>query len=271
MNCHQFKTEIIDYIYRTGAADFLMEAERHIQSCPVCEKEVLGYQSVRSHFGTLPDHQAPLSVVDHLLHLSHRKSWVQQVRDFFSTPWLVPPVTVMGMFLLAVVILLRGPDLSTPSPEVSLNSVPFSQPTLNWGGDNSRIGFQNVAQGDLNPLLNMDVDSLPLSDVDLEKKWQERHRLMMEADADALMMRGRRFKAMGRVDLALNDFETIYRFYPDYTYLGDVLMYRSQCYAFQGNYDKAIESLEFYLSQYPAKQSLIQPMIEGLKNQKSTQ
>lgn len=268
MNCHQFKTDIIDYLYRTGSSDFLMEAERHIQSCSVCEEEVLGYQSVRSHFGALHDRQAPVPVVDHLLDLSRRKSWMQKLREIFSIP-LAPPVTVMGMFLLAVVVLLRGPALTTPSPELSLNSPSLSSPALNWGGDNSKIGFQNVSRENLNPLLDMDLDSLPLSDIDLEKKWQERHRLMMEADADALMMRGRRFKAMGRVDLALNDFETITRFYPEYTYMGDVLMYRSQCHAFQGNYDKAIESLEVYLTKYPSKQPLIQPMIEGLKKQKN--
>ena len=47
--------------------------------------------------------------------------------------------------------------------------------------------------------------------------------------------------------------------------MGDVLMYRSQCYAFQGNFDKAVESLEIYRKKDPSKARLLASMIGDLR------
>ena len=111
----------------------------------------------------------------------------------------------------------------------------------------------------------------PFSVVELEKIHRERKEALLEQDADSLLMRGRRYKSMGRVDLALRDFETIFRFYPGYLYMGDVLMYRAQCLAFQGDYDRAIESLDTYLKKEPSKKGLIEPMIDQLKAHQRTE
>ena len=42
-------------------------------------------------------------------------------------------------------------------------------------------------------------------------------------------------------------------------------MYRAQCYAFLGEYDKALESLTVYAKKYPDKTPLIQSMMEQVK------
>lgn len=133
--------------------------------------------------------------------------------------------------------------------------------------------FQNASSPDSalirEELLSEDVGSgaLPLSLAELEEEFQKRQHNLLEADADHLLMRGRRFKSMGRVDLALQDFEIIYRFYPNYTYLSDVLLYRAQCYAFQGKVDEAIESLEILVKKYPSKKPLVAPMIQQIQTQ----
>lgn len=66
---------------------------------------------------------------------------------------------------------------------------------------------------------------------------------MMQDDADLLFLNARRLKNSGQIEKALADFELLYRFYPQYTYLSDVLIYRAQCFALLGQPKKAINSL----------------------------
>lgn len=103
----------------------------------------------------------------------------------------------------------------------------------------------------------------------LDMFFAQRQKALMESDADTLLMRGRRYQSAGRIDLALRDFETIYRYYPNYTYMGDVLMHRARCFAFQGQYDDAIASLEIFVEKYPAKKGLVLPMIDQIEKSKA--
>lgn len=104
----------------------------------------------------------------------------------------------------------------------------------------------------------------------LREEFRNRTEALMQADADRLLMRGRRYKASGRIDLALKDFETIYRFYPHYVYLSDALIYRSQCYAFLGDIDNAVKSLHLVIEKFPSKKTAIFPMINQLKSKPFT-
>lgn len=103
------------------------------------------------------------------------------------------------------------------------------------------------------------------SQEDLQSIFEQRRLALMEKDADDLLMRGRRLKSLGRVDLALKDFQTIYQFYPDYTYLGDVIMYKAQCNAFLGNKEAAVTDLKEFMSRYPDKSHIAESMLRQVR------
>lgn len=168
-----------------------------------------------------------------------------------------------------------GPFTGTALRERLLEN-PFADRAPFFGVPNTPLGFApdsgdaSAGKGPLlKEVLSPDYGSGPapsLNVSDLEKIYEQRHRALLESDADSLMMRGRRLKSMGHIDLALKDFETIYLFYPDYSYMSDVLMYRAQCYALLGDAGKAVESLKMVIKKYPAKKDLVLPLIDQLSS-----
>jgi len=170
---------------------------------------------------------------------------------------LVKALSVITPIFL--VILFTQSDLFQKEELVAPNSYEYP---YSFNAAKSFYGFNSQASGLVADVLEVGLPTMADHD---QQKVQETAR--REFDADFLLMRGRRFKALGRMDLALVDFETLMNLYPDYTYMGDVLMYRAQCYAFLGNYPKAVESMEIYANYFPSKRSLVEPMIEQLKIQ----
>lgn len=240
----------------------------HAAECASCAEEVKKFQFITSQFDALPLVSPSPQAVQNILNSIRQEPSVKKegwFSNFWQGIWMPVPIGVMAMMLVAVVSLFH-------SNEVALQDRLLDKPSATMGLTYNRPGlipsYENVAFGQM-PTLDANISQIQPSPTDQEARWQEKQRAVLEAEADALMMRGRRLKALGRVDLALNDFETITRFYPDYTYLGDVLMYRAQCYAFQGNVDKAFESLNTYVQKYPDKRSVVQPMIDQLTVQKN--
>lgn len=301
MNCSELQNNILDYLY--GEAAPTAEAASHLQSCKSCQAEWDQMAHTRSAFSQLPEVSPKQITVNRVLAYARSYNPATQnglmkvlsslVARMVSMGFNPAPVAMMVVLVLALVFVFVFPDkkstelASAPLVESGgtilandqalrerLLENPFNitspslqrlqkQPSSLLLGD-----FRNVAN-DQPPLMDSELPEAGLSIAEIEKKIQQRRRMLLESDADSLMMRGRRLKAMGRIDLALRDFETIYRFYPDYSYLGDVLMYRAQCFAFQGQYDKALESLGVYTNKYPTKKPLIQPMIDQLEAQKA--
>lgn len=105
----------------------------------------------------------------------------------------------------------------------------------------------------------------PETQADLKELFEQRRLALLEKDADDLLMRGRRLKSLGRVDLALKDFQTIYQFYPDYTYLGDVIMFKAQCHAFLGERDSAVADLKEFMKRYPEKSHIAESMLRQVQ------
>lgn len=299
MNCSELQNKILDYLYGEEAPS--AEEAAHLESCSACQTEWNALAHTRSVFSKLPEVSPRQMTINRIL--AHARSQSAHgvkgiLVRIFSFGLNPVPASIMALLAVAVIVVfgMKGPQVdervaaggiekSGSSTEMVLandqalrerlfeNPFDVSSPSFNLKKrpvSSSFFDLRNVATDDPS-LIDSDWPQAGLSIADLEKKWKERRKMLLESDADALMMRGRRLKAMGRVDLALRDFETIFRFYPDYTYIGDVLMYRAQCFAFQGDYNKALQSLEIFTEKFPAKKALIQPMIDQLEVQKTQQ
>lgn len=297
MECIDFKEKIIDSLYGESMSD--KNLEHHLVGCSSCQKEYSDFLSVRKIFSYLPNLAPKADSLTHLLrfsraYVSAERNWgwvgslpliwfkarEKKLSDFFVNfvnfvgRFSFAPASVFAMMILAVLITFYS---SGKVDKVDKKSGESSSFTASSREDSSslfdlrQVALPQVATSQVEPstLLEADLPQIQLKLPELEKRWKERRLQMMEADADSLMMRGRRFKAMGRVDMALNDFETIYHFYPEYSYMGDVLMYRAQCYAFQGNIDKALESLKIFTDKYPSKKSLVLPMMNQLESEQN--
>lgn len=275
MNCTEFRDSLLE-----DEADLQTDEAvlSHGNSCASCNQEQNLIQQVRFQFANLAVVSPPERATQHILNLLHRqpKSVSQKWgwASFWKESWFSLPVGVMAMMIVAVTVLFHQTPSTPVGSSLALKDQMSDSPFHLGGTQRFNLGsnivfpaYENMALTAL-PTFVADVPEVPLSSEDLETRWKEKQKAILEAEADILMMRGRRLKAMGRVDLALNDFETITRFYPDYTYLGDVLMYRAQCYAFQGNVDKALESLDTYVQKYPDKRSVVQSMMTQLTSER---
>lgn len=291
MNCQEISHYLPDYFHHQYK-DLPQFLQVHIHQCQSCSLEWQGALKVAKIFKLLPVMPVPSELTQQILSLNRELMQSQQKSVGFyqkiKASWLAlqekglwspAPAGMLAMFVIALTVTflpsanhtrtdLADAQLSMPSmPEMTLPATSLRP----YAPNSYSFNVQNVSTGDLDLLQGL-TDSSPSNQLEgLEKQFEERQRSMMEADADSLMMRGRRFKAMGRMDLALNDFETIVRFYPEYSYLGDVLMYRAQCYAFQGDFDKAINSLSSYADKYPAKKDLVTAMIRQLEQENTAQ
>jgi len=285
MNCQDIAQALPDY-FLNKIEDLPKFLKDHLSSCGDCSLEWKGALRVSQVFQALPVESVPAHLTENLLKLSRqlapssqKANFIEKVRGLFSgwqdQTWLSPaPVGMVAMFVFAIAVTFNAPQNTNNLKVASdLNQPSLSLPApnvLSYRSNRPSFDIQNVSIGGDSNVNILDEQQNPKSLEDIQKIWEDRQKTMMEADADSLMMQGRRFKAMGRMDLALNDFETIVRFYPDYSYMGDVLMYRAQCYAFQGDYDKAINSLASYGDKYPAKKDLVAPMIRQLEHEKAS-
>lgn len=221
-------------------------------------KEWEEFNYLSSLFKALPQKEVPPSLVESVRQIAYSKNqvfsgtFVSSVIHYFKSFQfrLRFAPALIGVVLLVSIFTVLKSEQSFKSHGVVL------------GGDELTYDLQSISLGENSSQPN---NPPPLTVSDLQQLFEDRKNQMMELDADMLLMRGRRAKAMGRIDLALQDFETIYRFYPNYSYMGDVLMYRAQCYAFKGRYQEAIDSLSSYQNLYPSKKPLIEPMIIQLK------
>lgn len=282
MNCSEFQQALPDLTGMGLTLPDSKEASLHLQSCPTCRNEWDWAAGLSTAFQTLPD---PLPsprlsqpIFEELYGSS--RSLKERMRALWSRlPEYLPvlprfaPALVVAFIAVGVGLALVSNKGDVKGPSVSEILHPedrFALPHQDLLPPVNTL-LREVATEPAPPLRQRlfepdeNLAPVPFSMSELEKIYENRKEALREQDADSLLMRGRRYKSMGRVDLALRDFETIYRFYPDYLYLGDVLMYRAQCLAFQGDFDRAIGSLETYLKKEPSKKGLIQPMIDQLK------
>jgi tetratricopeptide (TPR) repeat protein len=259
----------------TGVAALSPQEKTHFDSCSVCQTEVLQFLEIRSLFSKVPLKEPSFSSLQ--LVIQKARGWAQkpslwsllvtQVEAFFHSSWNWAPAFMVLLLAVSVGSFSENVFKKQVDNNYSLNSSIKSKPRYSLVGSGqqmiSPLERVSLSQASLNgeetSETNFEFQGLPGQSADDLKT------ALLEEDADNLLMRGRRFKSMGRVDLALKDFETIFHYYPNYTYIGDVLMYRSQCYAFQGNFDKAMESLEVYMKKDPSKAGLLQSMINQLR------
>lgn len=290
MNCSQIQENLIDVLYGEASSSLDKTIKGHLAGCPSCRQSMNQLVETRNIFNKLPENEPPLRLKENILALARyaRPAYIPPARSrlwsFVVAFGLRPaPFMVAAVMLLAVIFIfnaVRSPFPSSPvassyslpsrglfvadeaalRERVLVNPFEIENPTFDL---KYRVpkGSEGTSFSGFQPLPLEDEDS----SATIETLLQQRRKMLLEADADSLMMRGRRLKSMGRIDIALKDFETIYHFYPDYTYIGDVLMYRAQCYAFLGEYNKALESLTVYLKKYPDKAPLIQSMMEQIK------
>lgn len=199
-----------------------------------------------------PDEAVPFYLIHKVLDAEEGTSisWRTRIKGWFPIMpyWNWAPAMV-GLLLVLSIFHLAIPNSKPVNQVVKVTNGPSLPSRVN---DVPAFGVRSVSIRD-------DFQNV------VDQQYLVRQEAMAQADADTLMMRGRRMKALGRMDLALQDFETIVRHYPDYDYIGDVLTYRAQSYAVLGNIDQAIESLEFYLKKFPSKANLILPMIEQIR------
>lgn len=231
---------------------------------PVLTPHPRSLKRILSFAETFKAHRAD-SIIDQLF------GWVREGFVFRWAPAMVVAFMAISLTLsvvssptkpegsVATSFLLQNP---TQALRDRLLTNPFDTPVdeFRLQGGGGILGIRKVALEEES--LEASVPSFSLNE--LEKIYQQRHKTLLETDADSLMMRGRRLKAMGNLELALKDFETIYYFYPEYTYMSDVLMYRAQCYSLLGDFALARESLEEILKKNPSKKEIVQPLLEQL-------
>ncbi len=297
MNCKDFQDQIVDLFYRETSASVFESGMQHQESCHSCGPLWTEISGVRAAFAQLSEREPAPWTISKIIAQSQLSqesvSWVAQLGAFIRN-WTLAPVAV-GLFAVAglVMVINQQPasQLARVSDPALFNGVMDGIPTPTLGLQD-RLSQNPFITGQASPTFGNAFAPVSFKTVALEDgdaptglwsapadtpavlksapQGDARYKLLMESDADALLMRGRRLKAMGRVDLALNDFDTIYQSYPDYTYIGDVLMYRAQCYAFQGQYDQAVDSLEAYLEKDPSKKALVLSMIAQINSSRTT-
>jgi len=268
--CEKFQDEV--------AVFGVSKESEHLKNCNECQDFIMFFHDVRLSAKQLPEATINPHVLTRLQAMAYEH--VLRKRTSLWGAWmdwaakLSPAMVVLILFMGFGYVMgandkgqladkatvsqdsvgmasLSYPSLSNTA-RGNLKPVSFSTDTPN------QLGFSNVALGGVQG--NIEA----ASSLSFERQLEEFRKLTMESDADTLLMRGRRLKAMGKVDQALKDFDNILSFYPNYTYMGDVLMYRAQCYAILGKFDEAIGSLEVYLEKNPSKRSLIEPMINQI-------
>lgn len=254
MNCIEFEQNLPDLMYEEDS-----EAQVHLLSCPHCSGEWEGVKELRAAFKKLPEREPSSVSLQNILCKAALRSplnfeWGKLFEKLFG--W-VPQLGLTRTFAPAMVVVLLF--------------VSLLMAVSNNGAQPEKSAWENGTPSFLPQVrkVSLDMGQPSLNSSDLEKTYEERRHALMENDADSLMMQGRRLKTMGHMDMALKDFETIYLFYPGYTYMSDVLMFRAQCYAALGQTDKAVESLQIVAKRYPDKKDIVTPLIEQLskKNQ----
>lgn len=252
VNCLEFKDEFISALYK---------------ELPVLTPHPSSLKRILSFAETFKAHRAD-SIIDQIF------GWVREGLVFRWAPAMVVAFMAISLTLsvvssptkpapeegsVATSFLLQNP---TQALRDRLLTNPLDAPVdeFRLQGGGGILGIRKVALEEES--LEASVPSFSLNE--LEKIYQQRHKTLLETDADSLMMRGRRLKAMGNLELALKDFETIYYFYPEYTYMSDVLMYRAQCYSLLGDFALARESLEEILKKNPSKKDIVKPLLEQL-------
>ncbi len=264
MDCQNFQDQLLDCFYGEANADTVNQVTEHRHNCHSCEETWTSWSFVRKAASQIPDVQPTPWLLSKIINLSienHNKSNALNYYWDRFTGWIknfgLAPGFVVTATLLATLIVLNAPPSSplvaSPGFNMGRNFVP--------GFEKSPISLVSAVDD------NSIASPLALRERLLVNPFDAlANAPVYEADADSLLMRGRRLKALGRIDLALQDFESIFRNFPQYSYMGDVLMYRAQCYAFQGNYDQAVQSLELFLKKDPSKKTLVQPMIEQIRD-----
>lgn len=262
MLCSEFQRDILDYFYEEASPHLLAKAVDHRMGCPDCLRAWNEMSQVTDIFHSLKNRSPSQDLLQLILKQVKETNrgilFKDRILSWFypaGRPWVwVAPVAVV-LIILSISVIKVVPNIEEKS-DSGILAEPIAHEIFNFL-DSDR-GPSAVSEG-FRPVATEGASLSALKD-----EFMNRHRLLLEEDADRLLMRGRRYKTMGRMDLALRDFETIYRFYPDYTYMGDVLMYRAQCYAFQGYMNEALSSLKTYLKREPSKKGIIQPMIDQL-------
>lgn len=292
MNCLKFQNQLLDLIYDELSPEEKAASLSHRDSCPSCTEEFKTVFEAKNIFSLLPEKQPSGIIVNRIRFLAEEKAPVpfgvrisRALENIFGFGRSLVPGMVGSMAIAAFMFLFtqagpQNPALSqndeavktatydkTTIPNLSMR-VKLGENPFNLSGDAS---VQPVASSvfsfpsSVTELGNSEGDESDLSSDQLQKIYEARKKALLESDADSLLMRGRRLKAMGRIDLALTDFETIYHYYPDYTYIADVLVYRAQCFALQGKTEKAIESLSLYAEKEPSKTEVVKSMIRQLR------
>lgn len=259
MKCAEFKEYLLEIFYKEAPEGVILEGHAHLKGCSACQKEWDKLLYLKSLFGLLSEKTPSQLSVSKIKAISRSYKPLNLFEKLGFSSWAgfsfnLAPALVVIFFIIAGLTLVFNPPFEGGEGGDAASSGDLSEP--------------NFLMHKITPVSReSDTDNaMGFSLVDLEKSYQEHYTSILEADADKLMMRGRRFKSMGRMDLALRDFETIFRFYPNYTYMADVLMYRAQCYAFLGEIDEAVKSLDLVLKKDPSKEAIIQPMIEQIKD-----
>lgn len=290
MDCSQFHEKLVDLLY--SEEGFSEEGRAHLQHCADCLKEWKASKEVLHAFKGLPQ-VTPSSSLLWTIRSRARASLEQKnaILKWWKSLWTHahnPYAAFQGLMGAGVVAALILFFMPAPSMDPKLTATAYQNEIPNdllhgylKATDNERAAYWDGAEpASPSPLIQpaavgMEADlngnqplvdgPRALSEAEMEFVYAQRKKALLEADADALMMRGRRLKSKGRIDLALQDFDAITRFYPEYAYMGDVLMYRAQCLAFLGNTEKALESLDSYIQRYPDKKGLIEPMKHQLR------
>jgi len=294
MNCLEFQNQLLDLIYGELGSQEKVASLSHRDSCPTCTQEFKTIFEAKNIFSHLQEKEPSGIIVNRIRYLAEEKAFVpfgvrvsRAFENIFGFGRSLVPGMVGSMAIAAFVFLFTQANPQNPAlvsqndeagktatydkttiPNLSMR-VKLGENPFNLSGEAT---VQPVASSvfsfpsSVTQLQGSDIeDESDLSSSQLDKIFEARKKALLESDADSLLMRGRRLKAMGRIDLALTDFETIYHYYPDYTYIADVLVYRAQCFALQGKTEKAIESLSMYAEKEPSKTEVVKSMIRQLR------
>ncbi|MBX7147867.1 tetratricopeptide repeat protein [bacterium] len=285
MKCNDFSESILDIHYHIASPEVVQAFHHHSKECPSCQAELSRLQEISLVFSTLPQKEPTQATLNAILEKSKKTSvWSLILSPFENAGRLLnaglkmAPI-MMGLFVgFAALHVITNRSSNNPVVASNIEQSQALKDRLlndqfNLSQNYPNNSFQlpqapitKTAFDDQPGLFNDDVNPFGVAQDQLKQRFEERKQQLLEADADSLMMRGRRLKAMGRIDLALADFETIYQFHPTYTYMSDVLMYRAQCYAIQGHLKDAIDSLNEIIARYPDKKDMVLPMIDQLKS-----
>lgn len=247
MNCHEFKDAYVDVFY--GTADLTIEGKihRHRLECSGCENTWQEHLRLVGVLRTIPERMPSQVTVNKVLAHAREQAQKNERRSFifsFLRP-LVP--AMMGVFALLAYQKMAGDPVSVTGSVAeqtlteNLADNELTMPGEFFHVDQAKPNISYVSTGTTPRTSPFGSQRFGFDD-ELDRK-KLLHNLTL-SEVSALFDRARKMEKLREYRQALNDYEFITKFHPDFEYISSVKFSMARCLTMLGSKESAVKLLE---------------------------